>query len=127
NGIEIIDRPFYKKNHLGNGNYKREINFTRNNKAKGITYMVRNVVFEPTNDRGIDWPSCAIKQIEAAFRWNRPAIISSHRVNFCGHINEENRKTGLKALRELLNRIVSRWPEVEFMAANELGDLIKSR
>ncbi len=124
-GIEIIDRPLYKKMHIGNGDYKSEINYTRYNKDEGNIYTVRNVVFEP-NDREIDWPSYAMKQIEAAFRWNRPAIISSHRVNFCGHISEENRNIGLGALQELLNRIVSRWPGVEFMAADELGNLIKS-
>jgi len=65
-----------------------------------------------------------MKQIEAAFLWNKPAIISSHRVNFCGHIDENNRKKGLTSLKQLLDEIVKRWPDVEFMSADELGDTI---
>ncbi len=125
NGIRYIDTPMIKHEHHGKGKYKRVFSYTgRQNELEQI-FMVRNVVFEPTDDRGVDWPSFAMKQIEAAFRWNRPAIISSHRVHFCGHIDEKNREKGLRALQELLNKIVSRWPEVEFMAANELGNLIK--
>lgn len=127
NGIKYIDTPMIKHEHHGKGKYKRVFNYTGKQNELGQILMVRNVVFEPTNDRGPDWVSYTMKQIEAAFRWNRPAIISSHRVNFCGHINEENRKKGLGALQELLNKIVARWPDVEFMAANELGDLIKSK
>jgi hypothetical protein len=86
--------------------------------------MVRNVVFEPTEDRGIDWIDFTLKQIETAFRWNKPAIISSHRVNFCGHIDEKNREKGLKSLEGLLQEIVKKWPDVEFMSADELGNCI---
>ena len=86
--------------------------------------MIRNVVFEPTEDRGIDWVEFTMKQIETAFRWKRPAIISSHRVNFCGHIEEMNREKGLLTLKKLLENIVTKWPDVEFMAADELGDLV---
>ena len=93
-------------------------------KKNNLVILVRNVVFEPTEDRGIDWVNYAFKQIEAAFFWNKPAIISSHRVNFCGHIDPKNREKGLNALKQLLKKIVEKWPDVEFMSADELGDLI---
>ncbi|SMO41427.1 hypothetical protein SAMN06265218_102144 [Fodinibius sediminis] len=125
-GVQYIDTPLLKKEHQGRGVYKKVFNYTGKKNALGQTYLVRNVVFEPTEDRGVNWVSYAMKQIEAAFRWNRPAIISSHRVNFCGHIDPKNRERGLQALQELLKKIVSRWPDVEFMAANELGALINS-
>ena len=89
--------------------------------------MVRNVVFEPTEDRGIDWVSFTMKQIETAFRWNKPAIISSHRVNFCGHIDTQNREKGLAALKNLLQEIVKKWPNVEFMSADELATYLKNK
>lgn len=123
-GINYLDMPLIKREHQGKGRYKNEFNYTGKSNDWGQTYLVRNIVFEPTDDRGVDWVSYTMKQIESAFRWNRPAIISSHRVNFCGHIKEENRVTGLKALEELLKKITERWPEVEFMAANELGALV---
>ena len=123
-GIEYIDTPLIKKEHQGLGKYKTILNYTGKRGRDNITYLVRNIVFEPTEPGGINWVELAMQQIEAAFRWNRPAIISSHRVNFCGHIDTQNRKKGLTALGELLKKIIRRWPEVEFMSANDLGDLI---
>ena len=123
-GIKYLDTPLIKTEHQGKGKYKKVINYTGKKNNLGMTYEVRNVVFEPTHDRSFDWLNFTLKQIEAAFFWNKPAIISSHRVNFCGHIDPKNRKKGLNALGELLQKIVQKWPDVEFMAANELGDLI---
>jgi len=84
--------------------------------------VVRNVVFEPGKDMGFEPVSRAVEQIRAAFFWGRPAIISSHRVNFCGHLDEGYRKQGLDALARLLKAIVSRWPEVEFLSVDRLLD-----
>jgi hypothetical protein len=125
NGIRYLDTPLVKNEHQGNGKYKKKINYTGKKNKLNMSYLVRNVVFEPTHDRGFDWVNYTMKQIEVAFRWHRPAIISSHRVNFCGHIDYKNRKTGLDALKELLQKVAKKWPEVEFMAANELANLIK--
>jgi len=124
--IKYLDTPLLKPEHQGNGKYKKKFNYTGKQNRLNQTFLVRNVVFEPTDARNVEWVSYVIDQIEAAFRWNRPAIISSHRVNFCGHIDEGNREKGIDALKKLLQQIVRRWPEVEFMAANELGDLISS-
>lgn len=124
NGIRFIDSQLLLKEHQGRGKHKTKFNYTGKRTDNGLLVMIRNVVFEPSVDWGIDWVSYVMKQIEAAFRWNRPAIISSHRVNFCGHIEEANRKQGLVALKKLLEKITERWPNVEFMSANELGGLI---
>ena len=123
-GIACVDVPMVKKEHQGLGKYKTRFYYTGKKNSLGTTYMVRNVVFEPTENPGSDPVNFAMKQIEAAFRWNRPAIISSHRVNFCGHVDPRNRKEGLSALKELLNRITKKWPDVEFLSSDQLGDLI---
>jgi len=47
-------------------------------------------------------------------------------VNFCGHIDEENRRFGLAALHRLLRGLVDRWPDVEFISSNELVERIES-
>jgi hypothetical protein len=126
-GIRYIDTPMIKNEHQGSGKYKRIFNYTGKKNHLGQIYVVRNVIFEPVfNNKRQDWIDYTLYQVEAAFRWNRPAIISSHRVNYVGHIDPENRKTGVLALKELLRRIVRQWPEVEFMAANELGSLISN-
>jgi hypothetical protein len=124
NGIEYIDLGLVRKEHQGFNKFKTEFNYTGKKNKAGLTIMVRNVVFEPTEDRGIDWVDFTIKQIETAFRWNKPAIISSHRVNFCGHIDPENRKKGLSALKQLLHEIVKKWPDAEFLSADEVGKIL---
>jgi hypothetical protein len=125
-GIQAIDRPLRYRQHLGNGKYKQVWSRMRADASTGKVTLVRNVVFEPTDERNIDWVAYTLKQIAAAFRWRKPAIISSHRVNFCGHINEKNREKGLNDLKELLQEIVKRYPEVEFISMGELVRLIKS-
>jgi hypothetical protein len=124
NGVKYLDTPFIKSEHQGRGKYKRILNWTGKRTDSNQYYQVRNVIFEPTHERGFDWVNYSLRQIEAAFFWNRPAIISSHRVNFCGHIDPKNREIGLTALKELLQKIVKKWPEVEFMSSVALGDLI---
>jgi hypothetical protein len=123
-GIKYLDGLFVHREHQGQGRYRRRLGYTGQTNDHGQLTLVRNVVFEPTEDRGIDWVAYTLQQIEAAFRWNRPAIVSSHRVNFCGHIDPKNRAIGLEALQQLLKQIVRRWPEVEFLAIDELGDQI---
>ena len=126
-GIRYIDTSRFKAEHLGGGKMGPKVfNYTGKKNLSGQTYLVRNCVFEPSEDRGIDWVAFCLQQIAAAFRWNMPANISSHRINFCGHIEPANRETGLKALKQLLTAIVQRWPDVEFMTSNELGDLISA-
>jgi hypothetical protein len=67
-----------------------------------------------------------MQQIQADFRWNKPALISSHRVNFCGHIDPKNREKGLGDLKALLKAIVQKWPEVEFVSVNQLVTIINN-
>lgn len=126
-GIDYIDTPILKNEHQGEGKYRKVFNYTGKKNRHGQHFIVRNVVFEPTENRGVDWVAYTMKQIEAAFRWNRPAVISSHRVNFCGHIDEENRRKGLDALKQLFKKIIERWPDTEFISANELGDLVSGQ
>jgi len=123
-GISYLDAPWLKTEHLGFGAFKKNFYYTGKQNSYGQRFMVRNCIFEPTDNRGYDSVNYALKQIEAAFRFNKPAIISSHRVNFCGHIEPKNRKKGLLLLKELLNRITRKWPEVEFMSSSEAMDVL---
>ncbi|WP_264522032.1 hypothetical protein [Flavobacterium sp. N1994] len=127
NGIQFLDLALLRNEHQGLNVYKKSFNYIGKQTKEGLTIMVRNVVFEPTEDRGMDWVDYTIKQIETAFRWNKPAIISSHRVNFCGHIDPQNREKGLDSLKRLLQEIVKKWPDVEFMAADELATYLKNK
>lgn len=123
-GLEAMDKPFYQPKHLGFGKYKKQFNSSGFNKNTELVEIVRNVVFEPTSE-DIDHVSKALAQIEAAFRWNKPAIISSHRVNFCGHIDLKNREKGLGDLKKLLKSIIQKWPQVEFVSIGELANFMR--
>lgn len=123
-GINYVNEALIKSEHQGRGRYRKSFNWTGKRYPAGTTAVVRNVLFEPAVESGCDWVKYTLKQIEAAFRWGKPAHISSHRVNFCGHISPENRLKGLTELRKLLQVIVTRWPDVEFMGAGEMTGLI---
>jgi hypothetical protein len=94
--------------------------------AAGLTYYIRNCAFEPTDVeyKGIDH---TMKQIAAAFRWNKPGIISTHRVNFVGEICQANRDKGLKELKMLLDGVVKKWPDVEFLSAGDALELMRNK
>ena len=89
------------------------------------TYLLRNVVYEPSSNNSIDWNKLALKKINMAFKHHRPAVICTHRVNFIGSIFEDNRTKNLKLLDQLLHEIKRLWPEVEFMNSVQLGNLIE--
>ena len=96
------------------------------NKLKQI-YLTRNCIFEPSLNNNIDSVSACIKEIKMAFFWQKPAIISSHRLNYIGFIDENNRKKNLKGLKVLLKRILHSWPDVEFFTTSNLGNIIRDK
>lgn len=124
-GIKYYDS--YRFRHNSKKLFKKEYFYTGKKIDSNKCYLVRNVVFEPSQNRTIDSVGIAMNQIKYAFMMGKPAIISSHRVNFCGRINEDNRKFGLDSLRELLSKIKKEWPEVEFISAAELGNIIMAK
>lgn len=92
--------------------------------SNGLTYITRNCFFEPSLVSKADWVDYTLSSVRDAFHWNKPAIICAHRINFIGYIDESNRTKNLKMLDELLRRILLKWPDVEFMSSDQLGDLI---
>jgi hypothetical protein len=92
----------------------------------GQVILVRNVEFEPSIKKNINWHKYVLNQIHNAFFWNQPAIISAHRLNFIGGLNENNRTQNLMLLENILKDVLKKWPRVEFMTSDKLGQLIKS-
>lgn len=103
---------------------RRIAHFTGETNRYGQIYTVRNCLFEPSLYQGKDNLNTCILQIENAFKWKKPAIIACHRINFMGSLDQENRNRNLSTLRELLRNILIRWPEVEFLSSDSLGNLI---
>jgi hypothetical protein len=123
-GISFIDSPRIEKETLGNNKYKRHFHYIGQKHKSGLNYLVRNAVFEPNDNPDFDSISKCMYDIETAFKFNQPAVISSHRVNFSGELYPINREKGLKSLSELIKKIQLKWPEVEFISTNELSNLI---
>lgn len=88
------------------------------------TYLIRNCEFEPTQHQNFDSVDKCMADINNAFLWKKPAIITSHRLNFMGSLNIKNREDNLKRLDKLLKKITQNWPNVEFMNTVELGNII---
>ncbi len=106
------------------GNYRKKYHFLGNRNSFGQYFLIRNCFFEPSLSKGEDSVGECLNRIKIAFRWKKPAIISSHRINYMGSLDEINRKENLRLLRDLLRRIIKFWPDVEFMTSDQLGDLI---
>ena len=110
-----------------NGKPKVKHHYTGQKNKHDQIYTVRNVLFEPYENDALDWVSKALNDIQNAFFWKKPAIISSHRINYVSQMSVIHRDDNLKNLNRLLQQIVEKWPTVEFMSSDELGNLIKSK
>jgi hypothetical protein len=126
NGIKFMSTPKIQQEVLGEGRTKRHFRYLGKKNKHNQLYITRNAFFEPSGSRKDEVAYC-LKQIEMAFKYKKPAIISSHRVNFIGGLNEENRTTSLEQFSTLLKTIVKTWPEVEFMTSTELGLVIDNK
>lgn len=104
---------------------KRKLHFTGEKSRNGQMYSVRNCVFEPAykQDYRESVDTC-LAEIERSFKAGKPAIITSHRLNYIGSIRPENRDQSLNGLRKLLTCIVERYPDVEFVSSAELFSIM---
>lgn len=123
NGILFRSAAKLQNESIGLGKTKKVIHWLGQEDTRGIRYITRNCFFEPSQPRK-DWVNDCLKDINIAFRWRKPAIISSHRVNYIGVHCPENRNNSLQNLKTLLTSIKKYWPDVEFMSTDKLGELM---
>lgn len=126
-GIRYINSGKIQKEPLGNGQFKKNIRFLGKKNELGQIYLTRNCFFEPSSMESpadTDWVGNCLKEIEVAFKWHKPATISTHRVNYVGFLHPENRERTLHKFEELLRTMLKKWPDIEFMTSMELGELI---
>lgn len=124
NGIQYMSAPKIQQEALGNGNTRKRYHYLGQQNISKQLYITRNCFFEPSAV-GKDWVSSCLADISTAFRWHKPAVISTHRVNYTGSLDEGNRKSGLQQLNKLLTGITRKWPEVIFLSSIQLGEMIK--
>jgi len=113
--------PFKK-----NKNFKINRHYTGQQSKSGISFSVRNIKFEPFEKSDLDWVSNTINEIEMAFKYRKPAVISTHRINYVGGLNSQHKQKNLNLLNDLLKQINNKWPEVEYLNSAELSQLISN-
>lgn len=128
-GVEAFQGSVVMKEQQVDGSYipiRRRIG---DQNEIGQTYLVRNAAFEPSQspEPRMNAVDHCLYQIRGAFQLSKPAVISTHRLNFCGFIDETNRDQNLEALKVLLEKVLKKWPDVEFMTSVDLLDLVRDR
>jgi hypothetical protein len=126
NGIKFRSVSSLQSESIEGGNNRKTLHWLGQSDTSGIKYIIRNCIFEPSKP-GKDWVDSCLNDMKIAFRWHKPAIISTHRVNYIGVHDAANRDNGIKQLSRLLKAIVKFWPDVEFMTTPELGFLMHKK
>lgn len=124
-GVELLQGSTYQNVPTGSfDNYLKVKHAFGERSTEGILYNTRNVVFEPVMNINTDYVSKAMGRISAAFMLNKPAVISTHRINYVGFIDEGNKAYGLRQLQTLLKQILKKWPSVKFISSDQLIDYV---
>ena len=99
------------------------------NRALDLTYLTRNVHFEPWGKdescykaRGACY---AYSKILSAWENNEPAIVSTHRINYV-YLDEQWVEENLRQLDSLLNRIQTNHPEAVYLTDWEVAQLYRN-
>lgn len=129
NGVEFIQGNHFQLIPKGRYNgFNKNFHYLGEQNQLNQIYLVRNVYFEPTLNKNNNWIDSAMREIENAFMLKKPAIVSTHRINFVGFIDEKNRDTNLVYLKALLKKLLKNHPQTEFLTSEQLGQEIqKSR
>ncbi len=121
--ITVLQGSRVQKLPIGAGDGRISHHIGQKN-SLGQIYLVRNCIFEPSiTGTGQAVEKC-LSSIHTAFLWKKPAVITSHRLNYIGSLDSKNRDTNLTLLSNLLTSILRRWPDVEFWHSAQLGEYI---
>jgi hypothetical protein len=104
--------------------FRRHFHFTGQRNKLNQIYLVRNASFEPSDQPNFDWISDILFRAQIVYKLGKPLIISSHRLNYIGFIDQQNSDNNLPLLKKLLLALLKKWPNIEFMSSDELFDLI---
>lgn len=125
NGIRLIQGQRGQRRPDDDGAVSIMRTYTGMRNEVNQIYSVRNVMFEPYIDESRDWVSSAIQEIEESFAWGKPAVVCTHRINYVSGMSQRHREQTLFLLNELLQKILRRWPDVEFVSSDRLLTIIE--
>ena len=100
------------------GSNKRKFHYLGQQSKSKMSYIPRNCLFEPHSKKS-DAVNRCMRDIESAFDRKKPAIISSHRINFVNDDSGYN-GNGLLKLEKLLSKTIEKFPDVEFISTRAL-------
>jgi hypothetical protein len=131
-----IEQIFYDENINGfqgsflqnipnsNKSFQKKYRYTGQKNNLNQTYLVRNGLFEPSINDKVNWVDKCLESIEIAFKWGKPAVIGSHRINFAGRLDVEQRNSNLKNFESLIKKVLQKWPDVYFVSSEQLFKLL---
>ena len=126
-GVQFYQGNRIMKEPMVDGTIRKHSHAMGETNSLGQKYLVRNAFFEPSlYDSTYDSVDNCLKDIDIAFKMKKPAIICSHRLNYVGFIDCDNRDRNLIKLNDLLSRITNRWPDVEFLNSVQLGKVMSN-
>jgi hypothetical protein len=123
NGIKYIQGLPIQYVPIYGGKYKKLYHYQGEPNNMQQFYFIRNCFFEPALNSKFNWIKDCLRRLEIIFFWGKPAIIGTHRINFMGSLNEENRRQNLRIFSVLLKSILETWPDAEFTTTDKLGEL----
>lgn len=126
-GVRFLQNGRVQHEPLGNGKMKTLKVKLGTIKQSKLISLLRNVLFEPALNPNKDWVNYVIKQAEIAFFWNKPVVISTHRLNYIGGLDETNQSQNLAMLQKIFKILSGKYNDLEFMTSVELGQLIKQK
>lgn len=123
NGVETFQGSYVQNCPVQGNTFDKKYRYSGQSNNLGQRYLVRNGLFEPSITKSTEWVSKCMESIEIAFRWSKPAIIGTHRINFCSRLDENKRTQNLCDLEELLSQMLKKWPEIEFLDSAGLSKI----
>jgi hypothetical protein len=121
----VVNRQRVEPDLYGNLK-KRSFNFSYGKiNNNGHLYYRRNVKFEPVQS-SYSFQN-VINEVDAAFTMGKPAVISTHKINFVGGLNKEHRNRSLNEFKKLLESVINKHPDLIFMSSKELCNLIRKK
>lgn len=118
-GIKSLQGSYFQRKNV-EGNHLPILHYMGEKNRFNQRYFVRNVLFEPAFSNKINWVDKAMESISISFLWGKPAIICSHRVNYVSGLSKNNRDNSLEMLNELLQKVMKKWPDIEFANSAKL-------
>lgn len=93
----------------------------------GQIYNIRNCFFEPSTSGSGTSVDGLIAQVDNTFSMHKIAVFSTHRINYVGGIDEQNRKRTLNLLDYFLTKLLKKYPDTVFLSSDKLIEIYNKK